>query len=62
MEIEVAIKELTELGKKNQGFVTISDVLKYCKEDSDEYDAIEKALTEQEIDIVANDGNQEKKS
>ena len=55
MEIEVAIKELTELGKKNQGFVTISDVLKYCKEDSDEYDTIEAKLNENEIDILPNE-------
>lgn len=52
MEFEVVLKELLELGKKNQGFIYSRDILKYCSEDSDEYDALEKELSKAEIDIL----------
>lgn len=52
MELEVVLSNLIELGKKNQGFVYSSDVLKYCNEDSDDYDTIEAKLLENEIDIL----------
>ena len=52
MELETVLKELLELSKKNQGVIYTSDILKHCKEDSDEYDAIEKELTEAGIDIL----------
>ncbi len=52
MELDVVLNNLIELGKKNQGFVYSSDVLKYCNEDSDDYDAIEAKLLENEIDIL----------
>ncbi len=52
MELEVVLSSLIELGKKNQGFVYSSDVLKYCNEDSDDYDTIEAKLLENEIDIL----------
>ncbi len=53
MELETVLKELIELGKKNQGYVYTHDILKYCTEDSDEYDMIEKELAKQEIDILS---------
>ena len=52
MDFEQVLKELLELGKKNQGFIYSKDVLKFCDEDSDEYDAIEKELAKKEIDII----------
>lgn len=52
MEFDVVLKELLELGKKNQGFIYSVDILKYCSEESDEYDALEKELAKSEIDIL----------
>ena len=52
MDFELVLKELLELGKKNQGFVHSKDVLQYYPELSEEYDAIEKALLKEEIDII----------
>ena len=52
MDFEQVLKELLELGKKNQGFIYSKDILKFCDEDSDEYDAIEKELAKKEIDII----------
>ena len=43
MELQQAINELIELGKKNGGSVTTNDIAKYFTEDKDEYDKIEKA-------------------
>ncbi len=54
MEFETILKELVELGKKN-GFVSMKDITNYYSEDSEEYDAIEKELVRQEIDIVPDD-------
>lgn len=54
MDFETILKELIELGLKN-GFVAAKDIIKHYSEDSEEYDTIEKELTKQEIDIVAND-------
>ena len=54
MELELIIKELTELGKKNRGFIYVNDVSKYVSEDSEEYDKIEAALLKDEIDILPN--------
>ncbi len=54
MEFETVLKELVEQGKQN-GFVSSKDILKYYTEDSEEYDAIEKELIKQEIDIVVDD-------
>ena len=54
MELELIIKELIELGKKNRGFVYSNDVSKYVSEDSEEYDKIEAALLKEEIDILPN--------
>ncbi|MBR4496044.1 MAG: RNA polymerase sigma factor RpoD [Acholeplasmatales bacterium] len=51
MELQQAINELIELGKKNGGSVTTNDIAKYFTEDKDEYDLIEKALTDAEIEI-----------
>ena len=51
MELELVIKELTELAKKN-GFVSTKDITKHFSEDSEEYDLIEKELNKLEIDIV----------
>ncbi len=51
MELQQAINELIELGKKNGGSVTTNDIAKYFTEDKDEYDQIEKALTDAEIEI-----------
>ena len=51
MELELVIKELVELGKKN-GFVSTKDITKYFTEDTEEYDVIEKELNKLEIDIV----------
>ena len=53
MELQQAINELIELGKKNGGSVTTADIAKYFTEDKDEYDLIEKALTDAEIEINA---------
>jgi len=55
MELQQAINELIELGKKNGGSVTTNDIAKYFTEDKDEYDKIEKALTDAEIEITASD-------
>ncbi len=51
MELELVIKELTELAEKN-GFVSTKDITKHFSEDSEEYDLIEKELNKLEIDIV----------
>ena len=51
MDLETAIKELTELAKSNDGVLTNLDLLKYYKEDRDEYDKLEKALQDQDITI-----------
>jgi len=51
MELELVIKELTELAKKN-GFVSTKDITKHFSEDSEEYDLIEKELNKLEIDII----------
>ena len=55
MELQQAINELIELGKKNGGSVTTNDIAKYFTEDKDECDKIEKALTDAEIEITASD-------
>ena len=64
MELEVVLSSLIELGKKNQGFVYSSDVLKYCNEDSDDYDTIDlKNTIRQEKDVhekLLNETNQMK--
>ena len=52
MEFEAIVKELIELGKKNHGFVYVSDVIKYITEDSDDYDKLEAVLLKEEIDIL----------
>ena len=52
MEQAEIIKELLELGKKNGGFIFVSDVTKYYKEDSEDYDNVEKELAKEEIDIM----------
>ena len=52
MEFEAVLKELIDLGKKNSDVVAVKDILKYYTEDSDEYDAIEKELSKNGIDIV----------
>ncbi len=54
MNLEAAIKELIELGKKNQGFVYVDDVTKYAQEGSDDYDKLEEELLKEEIDIFPN--------
>ena len=54
MNLEAAIKELIELGKKNQGFVNVDDVTKYAQEGSDDYDKLEEELLKEEIDIFPN--------
>ncbi len=52
MEYAEILKELQELGKKNGGFIFTKDVTKYYKEDSEDYDKIEKELAKEEIDIM----------
>ncbi len=52
MEYQEILKELQELGKKNGGFIFTKDVTKYYKEDSEDYDKIEKELAKEEIDIM----------
>ena len=37
MEFDVVLKQLLELGKKNQGFIYSKDILKHCDETSEEY-------------------------
>lgn len=59
MDFEAIIKELIELGKKNNGFVYTKDILKHCTEDSEEYDAIEKELSKAEIDILSSSADSE---
>ena len=54
MELQQAINELIELGKKNGGSVTTNDVAKYFTEDKDEYDKIEKAFKEQNVEVNLN--------
>ena len=54
MELELIIKELIELGKKNRGFIYVNDISKYVSEDSEEYDKVEAALLKEEIDILPN--------
>ncbi len=51
MDLETAIKELTELAKNNNGVLTNLDLLKYYTEDRTEYDKLEKALQDQDITI-----------
>ena len=58
MEQAEIIKELLELGKKNGGFIFVSDVTKYYKEDSEDYDNIEKELAKEEIDIMPDEDAQ----
>ncbi len=57
MDLETAIKELTELAKNNNGVLTNLDLLKYFTEDRDEYDKLEKALQDQDIAINQVDDN-----
>ena len=57
MDLETAIKELTELAKNNNGVLTNLDLLKYFTEDRDEYDKLEKALQDQDITINQVDDN-----
>ena len=52
MEFEQALNELVELSKKNDGWVTIDDISKYCQPDSEEYDRFEKELLAKGIEIV----------
>ena len=54
MDFETAVKELVELSKANNNTIYSNDILKYCSEDedSDDYDKLESALKEKEIDIV----------
>ena len=54
MNLEAALKELIELGKKNGGFVHVDDLTKYCQEGSDDYDKLEEELTKEEIDVFPN--------
>ena len=54
MELELIIKELIELGKKNRGFIYVNDISKHVSEDSEEYDKVEAALLKEEIDILPN--------
>jgi len=58
MEQAEIIKELLELGKKNGGFIFVSDVTKYYKEDSEDYDNVEKELAKEEIDIMPDEDAQ----
>ena len=51
MELELIIKELVELSKKN-GYVSTKDITKHFTEDTEEYDLIEKELNKYEIDII----------
>ena len=51
MDLETAIKELTELAKNNNNVLTNLDLLKYYTEDRTEYDKLEKALQDQDITI-----------
>ena len=59
MELELIIKELIELGKKNRGFVYVNDLSKYVSEDSEDYDKVEAALLKEEIDVLPNTDSNE---
>ncbi len=59
MDFDAVLKELLELGKKNNGFVYTKDILKYYTEDSEEYDALEKELSKAEIDILSSSSDSE---
>ena len=59
MELELIIKELIDLGKKNRGFVYVNDVSKFVSEDSEDYDKVEAALLKEEIDILPNTDSHE---
>lgn len=59
MDFEAVLKELLELGKKNNGFIYTKDILKFCTEESEEYDALEKELSKAEIDILSSSSESE---
>ena len=61
MDFELAVKELVELSKSNNNTVYSNDILKYCSEDEDsnDYDKLEAALKEKEIDIVPSQDSME---
>ena len=52
MDFEKALNELIELAKTNDNLLKVDDLLKYCETDSEEYDKLEKELTQMGIDIV----------
>ena len=52
MDFEKALNELIELAKTNDNLLKVDDLLKYCEADSEEYDKLEKELTQMGIDIV----------
>ena len=64
MDFETAVKELVELSKANNNTVYSNDILKYCSEDedSDDYDKLEAALKEKEIDIVPSKDSMEEEA
>ena len=52
MDFELAIKELVELAKNNNNTVYSNDLLKYCEDETDDYDKLEDAIKERNIDVV----------
>jgi RNA polymerase primary sigma factor len=57
MDVETLLKELIELGKKNNDTVVITEITKYFAEDSEEFSQIEEGLKNAEIDVVSKDDN-----
>lgn len=55
MDFDNALKELEALAKQNDGIVKMSDLLKYCPADSEDYDKLEKALQQLNIDVAIDD-------
>ncbi|MCR5706342.1 MAG: RNA polymerase sigma factor RpoD [Acholeplasmatales bacterium] len=53
MDVETLLKELIELGKKNNDTVVITEITKYFSEDSEEFSQIEEGLKNAEIDVVS---------
>jgi RNA polymerase primary sigma factor len=53
MDVETLLKELIELGKKNNDTVVITEITKYFAEDSEEFSQIEEGLKNAEIDVVS---------
>ena len=58
MDYETALKELTELAKNNHDSLSQSDLLKYFSEDSDDYDKLYNALSE-DFEIVEPEVNED---